>query len=72
LEISKGPEIVIMPNVVSETIAAAEKLLENLGLEVVIDTNSLRSNYGIARVQRQTPAAGSQVRFGDKVTIVSR
>lgn len=72
LEISKGPEIVIMPNVVSETIAAAKNLLENLGLKVVIDTNQLTSNFGIAKVQRQSPAPGTQVRFGDSVTIVSR
>ena len=72
LEISKGPEIVIMPNVVSETIAAAVNLLERLGLEVIVDTNRLRSEYGIAKVQRQSPAAGTQLRFGDSVTIVSR
>jgi beta-lactam-binding protein with PASTA domain len=72
LEISKGPEIVIMPNVVSETIAAAVNLLERLGLKVIVDTNRLRSEYGIATVQRQSPAAGTQVRFGDSVTIISR
>ena len=72
LEISKGPEIVIMPNTVGETIAAAKELLENLGLLVVIDTNQLSSNFGIAKVRRQIPEAGSEVRFGESVTIVSR
>ena len=72
LEISKGPEIVIMPNVVGETIAAAKTLLENLGLRVVIDTNQLSSNFGIAKVRNQTPTAGSETRVGDSVTIISR
>ena len=72
LEISKGPEIVIMPNTVGETIAAAKTLLENLGLLVVVDTNQLSSNFGIAKVKRQTPEAGSEVRVGDSVTIISR
>lgn len=72
LEISKGPEIVEMPNVVGETIAAAKTLLENLGLRVVIDTNQLSSNFGIAKVKRQSPAPLTQIRVGDSVTIISR
>ena len=72
LEISKGPEIVIMPNTIGETIAAAKALLENLGLLVVVDTNQLSSNFGIAKVKRQIPEAGSEVRVGDSVTIISR
>ena len=72
LEISKGPEIVTMPNVTGETIAAAKTLLENLGLRVVIDTNQLSSNFGIAKVRSQNPRAGEQLRVGDSVTIISR
>jgi serine/threonine-protein kinase len=72
LQISKGPEIVIMPNVVGETIAAAKNLLQNLGFEVVIDTNQLSSNFGIAKVKRQDPAVGSELRLGDSVTLISR
>jgi len=72
LEISKGPEIVAMPNVVGETIAAARNLLQNLGLRVVIDTNQLSSNFGVAKVKRQEPAAGTQIRVGDQVRIISR
>lgn len=72
LEISRGPEIVIMPNTVGETIAAAKALLENLGLLVVVDTNQLSSNFGIAKIKRQSPEAGSEVRVGESVTIISR
>jgi serine/threonine-protein kinase len=71
LEISKGPEIVSMPNVVGETIAAARNLLQNLGLRVIIDTNQLSSNFGIAKVKRQDPVAGAQLRVGDSVRIIS-
>ena len=72
LEISKGPEIISMPNVKGETIAAAKTLLENLGLRVVIDTNVLSSNFGIAKVKSQNPKAGIEIRVGDSVTIISR
>jgi serine/threonine-protein kinase len=72
LEISKGPEIVIMPNVIGETIAAAKSLLEALGLRVVIDTNQLSSNFGIAKLNNQIPAPGSEIRVGETVTIISR
>jgi serine/threonine-protein kinase len=72
LEISNGPEIVIMPNTVGETIAAAQLLLKNLGLNPLVDTTQVLSNFGIAKVQSQSPEAGSEVRVGDSVTIVSR
>jgi eukaryotic-like serine/threonine-protein kinase len=72
LEISKGPELVSMPTVTGETIAAAKALLENLGLRVVIDTNQLSSNFGIAKVKRQSPSPGTQIRVGESVTIISR
>ena len=72
LEVSKGPETVIMPNVVGETIAAAKALLENLGLRVVIDTDQLAGNFGIAKVKNQIPTAGGQTFVGESVTIISR
>ena len=72
LEISKGPEIIEMPNIIGETIAAAKTVLESIGLRVVVDTNQLSSNFGIAKVKRQSPAAGTQLRVGDSVTIISR
>ena len=72
LEISKGPEIVIMPNTVGETIAAAIALLEMLGLLVNVDTNQLLNNFGIAKVKKQSPPVGSELRVGDRVTIISR
>jgi hypothetical protein len=38
----------------------------------LVDTTQVLSNFGIAKVQSQSPEAGSEVRVGDSVTIVSR
>lgn len=72
LLVSKGPNIIVMPKVVGETLSAAQNLLTSLGLTVIVDTNQLRSNWGISKVKRSSEAAGSQLRAGDQVTIYSK
>ncbi len=72
LMVSKGTEKVVMPRVVGETIAAAQSLLQSLGLVVVVDTNKLQSQYGIAKVKKVSVAPGTTLRKGDRVTIISR
>jgi len=72
LVVSKGSEKVIMPKVVGETIAAAQSLLQALGLVVIVDTNKLQSQYGIAKVKKVSVAPGLTLRKGDSVTIISR
>ena len=72
LIVSKGSNLVIMPKVVGETIAAAQSALKSLGLVVVIDTDKLSSQWGIVKVKSASVKAGAQLRRGDKVTIVSR
>ena len=72
LVVSKGPNVVIMPRVVGETVLAAESMLKELKLNVVIDTNQPGSRWGIARVQSASVSAGTKLRAGDSVTIVSR
>ena len=72
LVVSKGTERVVMPRVVGETIAAAQSLLQSLGLVVVVDTNKLQSQYGIAKVKKVSVAPGTSLRKGDRVTIISR
>lgn len=72
LEISKGPEIIEVPNVIGETIAAARNLLQGLGFKVVIDTDELKSNYGIAKVKKQNPIGLTKLKYGDTVVIISR
>ena len=72
LLVSKGPNIIVMPKVVGETLSAAQNLLTSLGLTVIVDTNQLQSNWGISKVKRSSQAAGAQLRAGDQVTIYSK
>lgn len=71
LVVSKGSDIVIVPKVVGETIRASKTLLESLGLVVVVDTNQLSSNWGIAKVKKVSVAPGVQLRVGDSVKLSS-
>jgi serine/threonine-protein kinase len=72
LTVSKGPELIAMPNVVGETVAAAKNALEALGFSVLVDTDQLSSRFGVVKVARQNPAASSRVRVGAQVTIYTR
>jgi serine/threonine-protein kinase len=72
LIVSKGPNVVLMPAVIGETLAAAKSALESLGLTVVVDTNQLQSKWGIAKVKRVSVAAGTALKSGDQVTIYSK
>lgn len=71
LIVSKGPDTVVMPKVIGETISASKTLLESLGLRVVVDTNQLSSNWGIAKVKKVSAATGTKLRVGDSVTLIS-
>ena len=71
LVVSKGSDVVTMPRVVGETIRASKTLLESLGLVVVVDTNQLSSNWGVAKVKKVSVAPGTQLRVGDSVKISS-
>ena len=71
LVVSKGPDTVLMPIVVGETIAAAQKLLTDAGLKPVVSTNQLQSNYGIAKVTSASKNSGATLYVGDTVIISS-
>ena len=72
LQVSKGTNAVIMPNLVGETISASMAALEKLGLLPIVDTNALRKNWGIVRVKTTSSPAGATLRIGDSVTIRAR
>ena len=72
LIVSKGPNLVAMPNLVGETLLAAKTALEQLGLTVTVNTDQLQSRWGIAKVKTTSPAAGTMVKVGSGVTISSR
>ena len=72
LLVSKGPNVVIMPKVIGETVLAAKALLENAGLMVLVNTDQLQSNWGIVKVKRASEAVGAKLKAGDSVTISTK
>jgi serine/threonine-protein kinase len=64
INVSKGPELVAVPNLVGKSLDVATAQLQGLGFQV--DTQS----YLPGRVVRATdPAAGTQAAKGSKVTL---
>ena len=72
LLVSKGPNLVTVPNMIGQTVLAAKTALENLGLNVVVNTDQLTTRWGIVKVKKQSVAANSQLRVGDSVTISTK
>ena len=72
LVVSKGPTTVKMPAVKGETIAATKLALENLGLNVQVNTDQLQSNWGLVKVKSVSVAAGTVVKRGTLVTISNK
>ncbi len=72
LLVSKGPNVVIMPKVVGETVLAAKALLEAAGLKVIVNTDQLQSKWGIAKVKRASEAVGAKLKAGYSVTISTK
>ena len=70
LVLSGGPNIVQVPDVVGRTFAEARQLLQQIGLalgEVTADNGG--TPEGSAAVVSQSPAAGSSVAAGSRVTL---
>jgi beta-lactam-binding protein with PASTA domain len=71
LVVSAGPTVVLVPNVVGQTVAQSRVILEGAGLSV----NDVRTLAGAAVtdenaiVSDQTPAAGTQVPAGQRVSL---
>jgi serine/threonine protein kinase len=72
LTVSKGTSKVTVPVVVGQRILAAQEILTNLGLKVLVDTNLPNSQWGLKNVKSSNPAAGTILRVGDTVTLVAR
>jgi hypothetical protein len=61
-----------MPAVIGETLLATKVTLENLGLQVRVNTDQLQSNWGLVKVKTASVAAGATLHVGDVVTISNR
>lgn len=61
LVVSQGSSMVIVPKVVGETILAAKSLLESIGIRVVVNTNQLQANWGVAKVKSSSVPAGTKI-----------
>ena len=72
LLVSKGPNLVIMPKVIGETVLAAKALLETSGLTVIVNTDQLQSKWGIVKVKHSSAAQGAKLKAGDSVTISTK
>jgi serine/threonine-protein kinase len=72
LLVSKGPNLVIMPKVIGETVLAAKALLESAGLTVIVNTDQLQSKWGIVKVKRSSEAVGAKLKAGNSVTISTK
>ena len=64
LEVSKGPELVTVPDVAGQPRAAAERALEAVGLSVRVIAIP-----GPGRVRSTDPGDGARVRKGARVTL---
>ena len=71
LIISRGPDLVQVPNVVGNNIAAAKTQLEGLGFVVTVNTKiqEVFWSFPPAVVTAQDPAGATMIKRGSKVTI---
>jgi serine/threonine-protein kinase len=69
--VSRGPELVMLPNLIDESIADARDTLEELGFEVEVRTEIPESDWDRAWVTSMSPSAGQQIPRGSVVTIRS-
>jgi serine/threonine-protein kinase len=62
--VSKGPELIAVPNVIGQSVEAASQALSNAGLSADVQ------NFGPGKkVRAQDPPAGTMVKRGAKVTL---
>jgi eukaryotic-like serine/threonine-protein kinase len=69
--VSRGPELVMLPDLIDESIADARDALEALGFEVEVRTEIEESDWDRAWVTSMSPSAGQEIPKGSLVTIRS-
>jgi len=58
--------------VIGETVLAAQQLLVDAGLRVIVNTDQLQSQWGIVKVKRVSSPVGAKLKSGDSVTISTK
>jgi len=69
LIVSRGPDLVDVPDVIGESIEAAIGLLEEAGFVPIVDTNVPEFFWGIATVQAVEPSQDGQAIRNSEITI---
>lgn len=74
LTISRGPELIRLPNLVGELVAEARRTLEELEMSVTVrpEDQGVTADEAISRVISMEPASGQQVPRGTRITLGSR
>ena len=73
LQVSRGPALVEVPNVIGDTIASAKAQLEALGFDVDVNSRFSESDWDrdIAEVTSTNPTAGQEVPRGTTIVLRS-
>ncbi len=73
LQVSRGPRLVEVPNVIGDTIASAKAQLEALGFDVDVNSRFSESDWDrdIAEVTSTNPTAGQEVPRGTTIVLRS-
>jgi serine/threonine-protein kinase len=69
LSVSKGPETVILPDLVGRSLDDARRALSQLGVTLVEVTRVTSTDIPPGQVVATTPAARSSIKHGDGVTL---
>jgi len=73
LLVSRGPELIEVPDVIGDTISSAKSQLEDLGFEVQVNSRFPESDWDrdIAEVTSTDPTAGQEVPRGTRIVLRS-
>ncbi len=69
LRVSKGPESLILPDLVGRPLDDARRMLDELGVTLRRVTQVSRAGVPPGQVVEMSPPAGTQIRHGDAVTV---
>jgi eukaryotic-like serine/threonine-protein kinase len=69
LRVSKGPETLILPDLVGRPLDDARRMLDELGITLRRVTQVPRTGVPPGQIIEMTPMAGTQIRHGDAVTV---